>query len=301
MLKSMKHLLRRRGIPLPLLCAALFLVFSASAYAADSPLASIRYWEPAARAEPPVSVPVRSDPKAAVFLYHNLVYGRPGGVYNRDIYNFEHDLAFIRRNFTVVSLEQLQQAVSGELEVVTDLAVITFDDGDLSVYALAYPLLREFELPAAFFLVPSFIGTTGYMNWDQVREMAAWRTPDGRALFEFGSHTQNHAALGELSVDRIVEELSVSKEVIERETGLEVTLLALPYGSGAGRAEVIDSARKLGYRVVRSSREQSVPIAGINLFNLPALDAGSSSTEVFTARTLNLLGRERYSGRDAAE
>jgi peptidoglycan/xylan/chitin deacetylase (PgdA/CDA1 family) len=36
--------------------------------------------------------------------------------------------------------------------------IITFDDGDLSLYAIVYPLFRQYELEATIFLVPNFIG-----------------------------------------------------------------------------------------------------------------------------------------------
>ncbi len=139
-------------------------------------------------------LPLRQDPKVLVLVYHNLVFGRKGGPTNRDIHNFQ-----------------------------SELAVLTFDDGDLSVYAIAYPLLRRFGIKATFFIVPSLVGEVGYISWDQLREMSAYVDPLRDRLFTFGSHTQSPEArtlaqldlmaIGSFSMDSSNSDLLVKKLV----------------------------------------------------------------------------------------
>ena len=153
------------------------------------------------------TVPERTDPKILVVMYHDLVYGRTGNSYNRDIYNFEHDIEFLLRNFTIIDFRELKTLVSGALHARTDVAIITFDDGDLSMYAIAYPLLKELVIKATFFVVPDYVGEIGYMSWDQICEMASYRNALGHKLFfSYDSHTLSHQPLGELSYEAIIKE-----------------------------------------------------------------------------------------------
>ena len=258
----------------------------------------VRYWKPAmpdALAVHTVSslqrtdrIPIRKNPKLLVVLYHNIVFGRTGNVYNRDLYNFEHDLAFLNRNFTLTNFPDFLQQ---ENPANTDHAIITFDDGDLSLYAIVYPLFRQYALEATIFLVPNFIGQVGYMSWDQVREMSNYRTADGRKLFHFESHSLTHRMMGSLTEAEIYTELRESKRIIEEETGFEVTVLALPFGHGAGDARIIRAAKESGYTAIRTSLEQALPLNQVDAWMIGAVNIENYSTDVMVSKVLALLGR----------
>jgi peptidoglycan/xylan/chitin deacetylase (PgdA/CDA1 family) len=47
-------------------------------------------------------------------------------------------------------------------------ALITFDDGYLDNYTVAFPLLKQHGLRAAFFVVSSFVGTSFVPWWDEI-------------------------------------------------------------------------------------------------------------------------------------
>lgn len=84
------------------------------------------------------------------------------------------------------------------------------------------------------------------LTWAEIREMSA-------SGIEFGSHTVSHRCLARLSSSEIEWELRCSKERIESEIGKPVTSLAYPFGGRtAFNAEVIDTARRLGYRMATS-------------------------------------------------
>lgn len=245
-----------------------------------------RHWNPSSDAEE-TPVPLRDDPKLLILIYHNLVYGRTGNIYNRDIFNFEQDLAFLRRNFTVTEFSRLKEET-----FTTDAAVITFDDGDLSNYALAFPLLKEFGLKAMFFIVPEYVGEVGYMTWDQIREMSQYRDEQGRQLFFFGSHGLNHRRLGDLSMQEIIFELTESKRIIEEQLGQPVDSLALPYGSGSGDRRVTQAAQSAGYRFIRNSNPGYSPAGKENHMNLRALNVENYSSDTLTQLVFQLLGRQ---------
>lgn len=238
-----------------------------------------------------VRIPVRRNPKIVPILYHNIVFGRTGNIYNRDIYNFEHDLAFLKRNYLVLDYQELIQITEGSRIIRSDATIINFDDGDLSVYAIVYPLLKELNMKATFFIVPNFIGEVGYMSWDQVREMSNYRTESGEKLFSFGSHSLTHRPLGDLSKEEILFEMRESKRILENEIAERVITIALPFGSGANNAKVLEAARESGYRVVRTSQPGAMSPDSIDLMHIVTFNVESYSTDIFVQHMLRLTGR----------
>ncbi|MDP2791892.1 MAG: polysaccharide deacetylase family protein, partial [Rectinemataceae bacterium] len=141
------------------------------------------------------SYPARSDPKVVVLMYHNLVYGRPSLEYDRSVENFMVDLAYLRERYPIIDFYDLERIKAGTARLNADAVILTFDDGDLSIYGLAYPLLGNYNFKATFFLISDFVGKLNYVKWDQVRSMAAYRNAAGARLFTFGSHSKSHVPL----------------------------------------------------------------------------------------------------------
>ncbi len=101
--------------------------------------------------------------------------------------------------------------------------VISFDDGWGDNYWNAFPLLKAYKLPAHVFLATEMIGSPGYLNWDQVREME-------RGGIIMGSHTATHAVLTALDEEQVRRELTSSKETIESQLGRSCRWFCYPKG-----------------------------------------------------------------------
>lgn len=261
----------------------------------------VRYWKPesagdslwtvAAQHLAVVNLPKRKDPKIVPVLYHNIVFGRTGNIYNRDLYNFESDLGYLKRKYAFLGFQDLVDIHRGTKTIATDATVITFDDGDLSIYAIVYPLLKAFDIPATFFLVPTYIGQVGYMDWDQVREMDNYRNERGEKLFFFGSHSLTHRPLGDLPADEVLFEMRESKRIIESELGNVVIAIALPFGSGSGDKQVLEAAKESGYLAVRTSKPGAVFASSLDLMNINAFNVENYSSDVFVQHMLRITGR----------
>ena len=274
---------------------------SSSGLAYEEAAPQVRYWRPEAAgdslwavAAQPVAVsnpPKRKDPKIVPVLYHNIVFGRTGNIYNRDLYNFESDLGYLKRKYAFLGFQDLVDIHNGTKTIATDATVVTFDDGDLSIYAIVYPLLKAFDIPATFFLVPTYIGQVGYMDWDQVREMDRYRNVRGEKLFSFGSHSLTHRPLGELPADEVLYEMRESKRIIELELGSAVIAIALPFGSGSGDKQVLEAARESGYLAVRTSKPGAVFASSMDLMNIKAFNVENYSSDVFVQHMLRITGR----------
>lgn len=104
---------------------------------------------------------------ARILMYHN--FSGPGGT-DPDTLNVEGirtQFQHLRRHFKVVPLLEIsQRASAGELE--PGMVALTIDDGRRNCYEFLFPILREFNLPATFFVVSSFIRGEDWIWTDKV-------------------------------------------------------------------------------------------------------------------------------------
>jgi peptidoglycan/xylan/chitin deacetylase (PgdA/CDA1 family) len=125
-------------------------------------------------------------------------------------------------------------------------AVISFDDGDLSCHTTAAPVLERHGIRGQFFVVTRWIGESGFMNADHLRDLV-------RRGHGVHSHSRSHPRLSSLSAAEIDDELQGSKADLEAILGRPVTQLSIPGGAYDDR--VIDAARRAGYESVFNSAE----------------------------------------------
>ncbi len=101
--------------------------------------------------------------------------------------------------------------------------IITFDDGNLSDYTLAFKELQNKELNGIFFIVPEWINKKNHLTWSNVKEMSKYG-------MVFGSHSLSHPKFNNLSSDQCDIELMESKSIIEDQIGVDVKNFAFPFG-----------------------------------------------------------------------
>lgn len=185
-------------------------------------------------------------------MYHAISEGAPGGGSTADEAQDPHytvSADTFARHLRLAAANGGAHSARDWLQNGGGAMLLTFDDGHVSNYALAFPILREYRASADFFVNPSRVGTQGFATWSQLREMA-----DGGMSIQ--SHSFSHRYLTSLSPAELREELIRSKAEIEQHVGQPVTLLAPPGGRmprGLG-----DLARELGYKWVLSSQPGAI-------------------------------------------
>ena len=165
-----------------------------------------------------------------------LTYHRVGPQTNLMIMpreSFAAQMEYLARNhYHVIRLAELPDFLSGRRSLPPRAVVITFDDGHVSTYQHAYPILRQHGFPATFFLYTDFLGGGEGLTWAQINEMSK------SGLIDMQSHSKSHANLivrlaGESDPrysERIHAELHVPREVIERNVPGKVAHHAFPFG-----------------------------------------------------------------------
>jgi peptidoglycan/xylan/chitin deacetylase (PgdA/CDA1 family) len=81
---------------------------------------------------------------------------------------FEQQLKFYKSNFDVISVAELNQLIKAENPITERLAIITFDDGYIDNYSLAFPILKSEKITACFYIATDFVDKGILPWWDEV-------------------------------------------------------------------------------------------------------------------------------------
>lgn len=123
--------------------------------------------------------------------------------------------------------------------------VATFDDGDITNYSLVYPILKEFGFLAYFFIIGSKVGTKGYMNWQQIKELM-----DSGMII--GSHGMSHRILTPLKDEELDSEIEDSKKILEENLKSSIEYFSVP--RGFYNKKIIEKAKACGYKAAFTSK-----------------------------------------------
>ena len=159
----------------------------------------------------------------------------------------EADPRHLRDNdFKVVPYRAIADCLDGRVPLPPRAAVITFDDGLINQYQIAYPMLKRYGITATFFVVTRRVGVPGRtMNWDQLLEMQ-------QAGMTIGAHTTRHKSLSAMNETELRADLNNSRTDIEENLGICPEFIAYPYGHFNPRS--LELIKDAGFRSGRTAR-----------------------------------------------
>jgi len=278
--------------------------------------------------------------------YHRI--GNPRNDSDPDLFSaspeqFEAQVGLIKKIYPVITLEEATDFIEHPNSRGQTRVLLTFDDGYLDNYQIAYPILRSHGVSATFFLVTSFVGSNRLPWWDLIASIVSRSgkkyitlqyptqlhinletngykenlrmilrnykspanndpkkfieclreacsvyddpTPKNRVFMDleearemikggmyFGSHTHTHEILGKLSFKQQMEEISISKTLLEKTLDERIYALAYPVGGRSSFTNDTSKALKdCGYRIAFSY------YGGVNL---------ASNTEAYNVRRM---------------
>ena len=102
--------------------------------------------------------------------------------------------------------------------------LLTIDDGLLSFYKNAWPILKKKEIPFILFVNTREVGSFNYMNWDQILELHKSKN------VEIGNHSHSHEYLVEENPDFIKKDIMTSIEIFEKKLGKNSDFFSYPFG-----------------------------------------------------------------------
>ena len=86
---------------------------------------------------------------------------------------FRQQLAFMKENFNIVTMEQVMDAVEGYGMLPEKALLLTFDDGYVDNYTYAMPLLEEFGVQGSFFIPGKTFATHQLLDVNKIHYMLA--------------------------------------------------------------------------------------------------------------------------------
>ncbi len=163
--------------------------------------------------------------------------------------------------------------------------VITVDDGHISVFTDLFPLAKKYRVPVTLFLYPSAISNASYaMKWDQLREMKE------SGLVDFHSHTYWHPnfkkekkRLSPEEYENFVNfQLHKSKAKLDHELGIQVDLLAWPFGIYDPwlMAKAKQAAYTAAFSIERRHAFAADPLMALPRYILTPVDRGPAFAKV---------------------
>ena len=121
------------------------------------------------------------------FNFHRV--GNPDSTdYSRNVFScteqrFEEHVAMLKDKFQIVDLDFLSRQGSRR-ESDRPLALITFDDGYVDNYRVAYPILRH-GVPAVFFIPTNYVNSVQLPWWEEIPWIL--RQSSGRSITLHGA------------------------------------------------------------------------------------------------------------------
>lgn len=163
---------------------------------------------------------------------------------------FRKQMEAIRElGLNVITMDDFMAWKRGNKAIADKSVLITIDDGWISVYTDAYPILKEFGYPFTIFLYTNYIdGGNSALTSKMIKEMQ-------KHGCTIGSHSISHPYPGSVKKERakgteqfasyLRKEMGGSRKILESKFGGKVTSYAYPGGYVTG--EMLPVATESGY------------------------------------------------------
>jgi Polysaccharide deacetylase len=177
------------------------------------------------------------------------------------LYLLYHELRPVRSDYSYV-------VETGEFEKQVDLFLklrenggpglwpeVTFDDGHISNFEFALPILQSRAIRAWFFITVGWTGRRpSYMGWQELRALH-------QAGQVIGAHGWTHTLLTHCSARGLHSELVDARLTLEDKLGTSITTMSLP--GGRYNRHVLTACREAGYTQIFTSvpKAESDPAA----------------------------------------
>ncbi|MEA2427734.1 MAG: hypothetical protein QOF37_1362 [Thermoleophilaceae bacterium] len=197
---------------------------------------------------PPKIVKGPHDKPVPILMYHVISDPQPGAPFP-ELYTPEPVFAAQMRaldgkGYHGVTLKQVDDYWHRGYALPPKPIVISFDDGYVSHYTHAAPVLRRLGWPGVLNLEINNVARPGNISPSRVRKLVA-------AGWEIDSHTLTHPDLTQVGAQQLHDELVNSRAYLRRHFGVPADYFCYP--AGRFNATVEAAVRKAGYRMATTT------------------------------------------------
>jgi peptidoglycan/xylan/chitin deacetylase (PgdA/CDA1 family) len=195
---------------------------------------------PTATPTPMLTVKGPGNITCPILLYHRIVVPDVPNEYFVIPDDFRAQMQALKDwGYTPIPISLLIEAINVGAPLPDRPVVISFDDGDITVYTTAFPIMKEFGYTGINYIVGNRLAADGFMTPAQIKEMIA-------AGWEVGSHSMTHKDLTTKDPSKLPDlkfEISQSKSDLENALGTEVSTFAYPFGLGYESETIMEKVR----------------------------------------------------------
>ena len=83
---------------------------------------------------------------------------------------FEAQILYLKKNYNLISFEDLKNSVENSVPLPKRPLLITFDDGDVSVFDNGLPVLKKHNVPSVLFIITELIDSENNFWWRVVEK-----------------------------------------------------------------------------------------------------------------------------------
>lgn len=165
-----------------------------------------------------------------ILLYHEITVEQPerSMAYMKTTKeNFEKQVSgLLEYGYTIISYNDLIAYNNREKALPEKVALIDFDDGYVGNYQNAFEIIKKYNIPVSIYVVDDLVGTPGYFNWEQAKEMS------DSGLVSINSHGKTHIFYNKETPENLKEHIKYAHSKIEKKLQKRVTkVFTYPYGA----------------------------------------------------------------------
>ncbi|QQE11178.1 polysaccharide deacetylase family protein [Planctomycetota bacterium] len=234
--------------------------------------------------QPPLpSTTTEEKPQILEFTYHHFKENEniKASAVTRDIHKFEADLQYLKtQGYNNVTHKQIMDHFDKGAPLPEKPYAIRFDDGYLSNYTLAFPIIKKYNAKVAICIIGVSVGVTEnitpHFSWPQAREMA----DSGLISIQnhsYDLHKIDGSGVGQLEGEsledyktRLRADFTKLNDLIYQYVGTRPYLFAYPNGVVNDTAEQI--ARECGFTFTTARPDILSTERDYDKYNLTRLD-----------------------------
>ena len=118
--------------------------------------------------------------------------------------------------------------------------LLTIDDGFLSFYEQAWPILKIEKIPFILFVNTREVGTRGYMSWDQIKEVSKEK------FAHIGNHGYSHEYLVDMKDREIRDDINIASSDFKNNLEYNSFFFSYPFGEYSNSFKTI--VKDLGFK-----------------------------------------------------
>jgi peptidoglycan/xylan/chitin deacetylase (PgdA/CDA1 family) len=158
---------------------------------------------------------------------------------NIKIANFIEHLNLIKeKKFKFINPNNFENSLINEKK--EKKILLTIDDGFQSFYDQAWPILKKEKIPFILFVNTREVGTNGYMDWKQIKEIAKEK------FVHIGNHSYSHEYLVDITNNEIKNDIIRAINDFKDNLGYKSSFFSYPFGEYSNNFKAI--VKNLGFK-----------------------------------------------------